>query len=345
MPPLVTVIVVNFNGAGVIKSCLDSLLAQTYRPIEIVVVDNGSQDDSCAQIEEGFGSQVSLIRLHQNRGFAGGTNAALGQARGEFVAFLNNDARAQPDWLAPMVDAMLNSPGVGMCACKILLEGLGRIDKAGHLLYLDGQNRGRGTGQLDQGQFDQHEEALFPDGCAALYRRQLLRETGGLDEDFFAYADDADLGLRARWLGWTCLYIPESVAVHRQSSTTDLYAPQKIYWIERNRFWLAVKNFPWPLLVLNPLFTAYRWSWNLAAALLGKGASGSFRRQYRWPVAVGTSLRAFFDGCRGVPRMWRKRRAIHRTRRISSADFVRLVWRFRISARQLAFRDRPELRG
>ena len=87
---------------------------------------------------------------------------------------------------------------VGMAASKILVwEDPHKIDKVGHLIYPDGQNRGRGSGQLDAGQFDRIEETLWPDGCAAMYRRAMLDEVGGFDEDFFAYADDAELGLRA----------------------------------------------------------------------------------------------------------------------------------------------------
>ncbi len=340
-PPLVSAIVVNHDGAHLLEACLDSLFAQTWPRLEVLVVDNGSSDGSVDLVESRYGDRVRLVRLEENRGFAGGTNAALPHLRGELVAFLNNDARAEPDWLERMVEAMQADAGVGMCACKILLEGAEVIDKAGHLIFLDGQNRGRGTGQPDDGRFDEPGEALFPDGCAALYRRRLLEETGGLDEDFFAYADDADLGLRARWLGWECQYVPDAVVRHRQSATTGPHALQKVYWVERNRLWLAAKNFPLPLLLLNPLFTAYRWSWNLLAALAGRGASGAFRRQHRWTAATKTAARAGWDSWRGLPPMLRKRGEVLRNRKLTNREFLRLLWRFRISARQLSFRDRP----
>ncbi len=341
MKPLVSVIVVNFNGAAVLPACLDSLVAQSWPHREILVVDNGSRDASRDLIRERYGRQVRLIELPENRGFAGGANAALTQAGGQFIALLNNDARAEPDWLERLVEAIQESPRIGMCASKILLEAESRIDKAGHLIFWDGQNRGRGTGQPDQGQFDLREEVLCPDGCAALYRRRLLRETGGFDEDFFAYAEDADLGLQARWMGWRCLYEPQAVVHHRQSSTTDLYAAQKVYWVERNRLWLAVKNFPAPLLLFNPAFTLYRWSWNLLAALAGRGASGSFRRQGGWLRLWKTLARAVVDASRGVPMMLRKRRESRRRHKLSDREFLALLWRFRIRARELAFQDRP----
>ena len=90
-----------------------------------------------------------------------------------------------------------------MAASKVLVwQDPTIIDKAGHLIYPDGQNRGRGSGEIDRGQYDQIEEVLWPDGCAAMYRKAMLDEIGGFDEDFFAYADDAELGLRARIAGW-----------------------------------------------------------------------------------------------------------------------------------------------
>ena len=107
-----------------------------------------------------------------------------------------------------------------MAASKMLVwEDPRRIDKAGHLIFPDGQNRGRGTGALDQGQFDREEEVLWPDGCAAMYRKRMLDQIGGFDEDFFAYGDDAELGLRARIAGWRCCYAPHAVVRHHRGST------------------------------------------------------------------------------------------------------------------------------
>jgi GT2 family glycosyltransferase len=226
-----------------------------------------------------------------------------------------------------------------MIAGKILFHGTNVIDKAGHLIYPDGQNRGRGTGQLDEGQYDRPEETIFADGCAALYRRELIHQTGGFDEDFFAYADDADLGLRGRWLGWKAVYVPEAVVYHRHSATSGCYSLQKIYWVERNRFWLAVKNLPLPLLLAMPALTAYRWAWNICAALSGRGAAGNFRREAPVRALFGCFLQAYRDALRGLPKMWRKRREIQRARRVKDAEIYALLFRHRITARTLAFQD------
>ena len=166
-------------------------------------------------------------------------------------------------------------PDVGMAASKILVyEDPRRIDKAGHLIYPDGQNRGRGTGELDTGQYDRVEEVLWPDGCAAMYRRAMLDQIGGFDEDFFAYADDAELGLRARIAGWKCLYIPQAVVRHHRGATLGVRSSRRLELIERNRVLLAVKLFPWSLLWLNGVYYLMRLAAGLWAAVAGQRRSG-----------------------------------------------------------------------
>lgn len=339
-PAAVSVIVVNHDRRQLLADCLDSLLRQSLTPLEILVVDNGSRDGSQQYLRDLKSPLVRLLELPSNLGFAAANNRALKVARGEFIALLNNDAVAESKWLERLIQPLRSDPCCGMCASKILLEG-GIIDKVGHLLFLDGQNRGRGTGEPDRGQYDQSQEVLLPDGCAAAYRRELLHQVGGFDEDFFAYADDADLGLRARWLGWSCQYVPGAVVVHRQSATTSRYSPQKIFWVERNRCWLAAKNFPWFVLLAGPFLTLYRWSWNLAAALRGRGAAGQFRRQGGWGGAATTVLRANWEALRRLPTMLRKRSQVRRSRKLSDWEFFRLIWKYRIRARELAFQD-PE---
>ena len=151
------------------RACLDSLARQADASFEIIVVDNGSTDGSADLAASQFGARV--IRNAENRGFCAANNQGIAAARGEFIALLNNDAEAEPGWLAALHRACSKRPDAGMAASKVLIwEDPKRIDKAGHLIFPDGQNRGRGSGALDEGQFDREEEALWPDGCAAMYR-------------------------------------------------------------------------------------------------------------------------------------------------------------------------------
>lgn len=336
---LVSVIVVNRNGMAYLEECLGSIERQSYALREVLVVDNHSSDGSLAWLRQRCGDRWKLIELPDNLGFSGGVNAGIRQSRGEFVALLNNDAIAESDWLSRLVSGLTESQA-GMAASKILFYDRRQvIDKTGHLLYPDGLNRGRGAGEMDRGQFDESGEVLFPDGCAALYRRSLLEDVGMFDVQFFAYGDDADLGLRARWRGWDCLYVGAAKVYHRHSGTLGKYSPLKAFLVERNRFWVAVKLFPLPLLLVSPFLTLWRFLWHLLSIFQRRGLAGNVASQHSSGRLLLALIRAYASGVRGLRPILRKRREVFRRRRISSREFYALITKFRISARELALRD------
>ena len=271
-------VIVNWNQRDFLRACLVSVSRQSGVEFETIVVDNGSRDGSADMAESEFGARV--IRNSDNRGFCAANNQGIAVARGEFVALLNNDAEAEPGWLAALLRACTRSPEVGMAASKVLVwEDPRRIDKVGHLIYPDGQNRGRGSGALDSGQYDREEEVLWPDGCAAMYRKEMLDRIGGFDEDFFAYGDDAELGLRARIAGWKCVYTPQAVVRHHRGSTLGKDSAWRLELIERNRLLLAFKLFPWSLLWLNPFYFAARVAAGVGASRRRRRRHGAFSRR------------------------------------------------------------------
>ena len=325
----------NWNRRELLRACLRSLAGQTGVDFETIVVDNGSTDGSAELAETEFGAR--MIRNAENRGYCAANNQGMAAARGEFIALLNNDAEAAPGWLAALVRACSKRDNIGMAASKILMwEDPRRIDKAGHLIFPDGQNRGRGTGALDRGQFDREEEVLWPDGCAAIYRKKMLDGIGGLDEDFFAYGDDAELGLRARIAGWRCLYTPEAVVRHHRGATLGKDSAWRLELIERNRVLLAVKLFPWSLLWLNPVFSLARLTAGLLAAHRGTGDTAQFPGwRGKWTMACAV-VRGDLAALRLVPRMLRKRAAIRRIRRLTPAELRRLLWAHRLPLKEVA---------
>ena len=336
---LASIIVVNWNGIGCIRDCLQSVLRQTYTPFELIVVDNGSTDGSREWLRANAANNFRLIEFDVNTGFGRGVNAGIRASAGEFVALLNNDASADEQWLENMVAAVQHID-TGMVASKILFyDRRDVIDKAGHLLYPDGLNRGRGAGETDTGQYDKDVETLFPDGCAALYRRQMLDDIGLFDEQFFAYGDDAEIGLRGRWRGWRCVYAPAARVYHRHSSSLGKYSPVKAYLVERNRFWVAVKLLPWPALVLSPAYTVWRFFWHAWSIGRRRGLAGGVAREHSAGSLLGALIRAYFSGILGLGPILRKRREIIGNRAISNSEFLRLMRRYRISARELAIRD------
>jgi GT2 family glycosyltransferase len=336
---LVSVVVVNWNGMDYLEECLASVRGQTYPWIELVVIDNGSTDGSREWLRTLPPQDCRLIEFPTNTGFAAGVNAGIKTSRGEYIALLNNDAVADPMWLEHLV-ASFSNPSVGMAASKILFyENRDVIDKTGHLFFPDGLNRGRGAGEPDHGQYDQAGEVFFPDGCAALYRKKMLDDVGLFDEQFFAYGDDADLGLRGRWRGWTCSYSPDARVFHRHSRSLGKYSPAKALLVERNRFWVAVKLLPLPLLIASPALTLWRFFWHTVSIFSRRGLAGGVAREHSAWSLFCSMIRAYISAVAGLRAILKKRREVFRHRKISSAEFYALLRRYRISARQLAFRD------
>jgi GT2 family glycosyltransferase len=304
---LISVVVVNWNRKELLRACLRSLGHQTGVRFETIVVDNGSTDGSADMAEPEFGARV--IRNRENRGFCAANNQGMAVSQGEFIALLNNDAEAESGWLEALLEACNRRPDVGMAASKVLVwEDPGRIDKVGHAIYPDGQNRGRGSGAVDQGQYDREEDVLWPDGCACLYRRAMVDQIGGFDEDFFAYGDDAELGLRARIAGWTCVYSPAAVVRHHRGSTLGKDSARRLTLIERNRVLLALKLFPWSLLWLNPFYSAARWAAGAWASLRGAGETAHFPGISGKFTMAWALLRGDLQALILTPRMLRKRR-------------------------------------
>lgn len=321
-------IVVNWNRREFLRECLESIENQvTYEgtsfPAETIVVDNGSEDGSPEMVKAEFPA-VRLIQNAGNRGFCAANNQGIAVARAARIALLNNDAAAHSHWLMELTSALDRSATTGMAASKILqYESPGRIDKAGHILYLDGQNRGRGTGERDHGQYDGPLHMGWPDGCAAMYRKAMLDQIGGFDEDLFAYADDAELGLRARIAGWECAYAPKAVVRHRRGATLGQGNPRRVFLIERNRILLAAKLFPWRLLLLNPYYFLKR----LLAATGQPGDLAAFPGWRGKLALAGAIVRADLAALWLLPRFLAKRREIRRISRLRGRELAEMIRR------------------
>ena len=209
-------------------------------------------------------------------------------------------------------------------------------DSAGMLICADGSSKQRGH-LTSASVYFRGQEALLPSGSAALYRRAVLDEIGGFDEDFFLYCEDTDLGLRARWAGWKCWYAPQAVAHHHYSHTAGRATPLKAYYVERNRLFLLVKNFPFRNLVVAPLVSIVRYGWHAVSLVRGRGAAAQFREDGNSALRmIALVIRAHWSLLRNWNRLWEQRRAIARTARITPAGFAALLRAHSISARAVA---------
>jgi GT2 family glycosyltransferase len=328
----VTVVVPTLEADETLRCCLASLELQRFSDFEVVVVDNGGRQ--AVPRPEQPGGRVRVISNKRNVGFGAAFNQAFGQSAADYIAVLNDDATADAGWLEALVAAMEPRPDAGMCASQVRLAPGGSLDSAGMLICLDGSSKQRGHLQ-SPASYQHPEEALLPAGSAALYRREMLNEVGLFDETFFLYCEDTDLGLRARWAGWECLYVPEAVVEHRYSHSSGRASALKAYYVERNRLFLIFKNFPLLDLLLVPCYATSRYFWHFIYALRGRGKAAEFQRTggslFRLPWYV---IRGHIELLLRFPEVWRQRRAMKR--RLTSRQFRRLIRRHSISPRQVA---------
>jgi GT2 family glycosyltransferase len=256
----VAVVVPNWNGRRWLAKCLDSLAAQTRPAVEIVIVDNGSVDDSLA-LARSSPLPIRIIELGRNTGFAFAANRGIEAAVAEAVALVNTDVVLAPDWIERMAGVLEADPSLGAVACKMVqMNDTGTLYDAGDFLRRDGVCEQRGRFEADDGRFDLAGEAFAACAGAAMYRRQAVLDVGGFDERFFSYLEDVDLGLRLRLAGWRCAYEP-ALAEHAGGGSSWQLSPPVEHWIERNTLMLVVKVFPlrWIPMV------AYRqlgWAWH-----------------------------------------------------------------------------------
>jgi GT2 family glycosyltransferase len=330
---LVTVVIPTLAADSRLRECVQCLERQTRRDFEVIVVDNSGRGLARAN---GTAPGANILENGVNTGFGAAVNQGIRASRSRYVATLNDDAAPQPGWLAALVRAMESRPDAGMCASQVRFHGEHRLDSAGMLVALDASSKQRGHNRPPE-DFPVAEETLLPSASAALYRRAMLDEIGGFEDRFFLYCEDTDLGLRARWAGWKCLYEPAAVVEHHYSHSAGRASPLKAYYVERNRLFVAVRNFPAGMLAAVPFFEVARYLWHLRYLAEGRGSAARFRTEGHagWKMAWYI-LRAHAALAWNTPRLWRERRAIRARARITPAVFRRLLATNSIGVRKVA---------
>jgi GT2 family glycosyltransferase len=334
--PLISVVVLNWNGYQVLDNCLKSLYDQTYRPLEIIVVDNASTDGSVDFVRQKF-QDVHLIVNEKNLGFGAGNNIGIQASQGSYIMILNNDTRVDPKCVEELKRSIEKDKSYGACASKILLENKPDIiDGVGIVVCPDGLSFGRGRLEK-RDRYDEEEEIFFASDCACLYRREMLEDIGLYDEDFFAYADETDMGWRAQLAGWKCIYSPKAIVYHLHSvSSGGRVSSFKAFLVERNRIWVALKNFPISLIILGQFYTLWRYVFQAYGALMGKGAAGQFTSDFSKAELVKILLKVYISVWKQLPLMLKKRKIIQKKKRITNREVYRLIKRYGISAREIA---------
>jgi len=253
----VSVIIVNWNGKHHLVECLTSLLKQTFKSFETILVDNGSTDGSIEFVEEHF-PVVKVIKLNNNKGFCRGNNIGLQHARGDFIALLNNDTLVDMHWLEELYRAITKHSHVGTCAsCIVNYYSRDVLDTAGDGFDLCGVGYKIGEG-MPVTEFQKERYVFGACAGAVLYRRSMIDEIGFFDERFFAVGEDLDLNFRARLAGYKCLYVPQAVVYHKINQTVGRNSDFLLYHSRRNVEYTFFKNMPFPLIIATlPLHIIY----------------------------------------------------------------------------------------
>ncbi len=301
--PAVSIIIVNYNGRDLLQSCLESVYAQSFNSIEVIVVDNGSSDGSATHVKKYF-PQVNFVSLTSNIGFPGANNEGLLHATGNYILLLNNDTVVDKDSMAGLYAAMEKDPACGICAPKMLVAGTDIIDSAGDGFSSNLKGFKRGEGKPSSS-YDEAEYVFGACAGAALYRRKMIGEIGFLDEDFFLISEDTDFNLRAQLAGWKVRYVPTAVVHHKVRSTIGNMSDIAVYYSLRNSELTRIKNIP------CGIFVRCLPSYFLSAFL----EFLYFGIRYLRP---GLYFRAKLDALRMLPKMLKKRKEIMKKRRVSN---------------------------
>lgn len=307
IPPRASIITVNTNELHRLVKYLPSLFA-SHGNFELIIADNGSRDGSLEYIASQYPA-VRVLPIGRNIGFCAANNMAAQLAEDEFLVFLNPDTQVHPDWLFHLLKPF-DDPAVGLTTAKILLlNDPERINTCGNSVHISGLTLCRGMGEARE-HFSKPEEVAAVSGAAFAIRRSLFELLGGFDEEFFIYMEETDLSSRARLAGWRCVYAPESLVWHDYKLR---FGPGKVFYQERNRYRMLLKNLRWPTLIaLSPVFL-------LAEAVTWGFVLRNDRANWR------NKLRAYAETFIHRREILRKREEVQRLRKKRDRDLLRLM--------------------
>ncbi|MCW4033042.1 MAG: glycosyltransferase family 2 protein [Candidatus Bathyarchaeota archaeon] len=313
----ISIIIVNHNGRHLLEKCLSSLIESAYPNIEIIMVDNASEDDSLDFVSQNFPS-VNVLQSKMNLGYAGGCNKGAKFAKGEYIIFMNNDVQVSKDWIEPLV-GVCSRHDVTICGGKILFgKTKDRLYSAGGALNLFSVPIDRGFLEMDRGQFDRPEDVAYVSGAALMIEKKTFDELGGFDAKYFAYCEEVDLCLRAWLSGFRVVYVPSSVVYHDFGGSFGRPSPFRRFFGVRNMAFtlikvLSLKN----LILLLPVFLSFRLFEGIVLAMSGK-------RGYL--LSFKSAIASVFSNFRDI---LSKRKRVQENRRVNDKRILRFFLHIR----------------
>lgn len=251
MAPLVSIVILNWNGQKYLEQFLPYVMASTYANFRVVVADNASTDDSIPFLQSYY-PLIKILELKENYGFARGYNEALKNVEGDYYVLLNSDVEVMPSWIEPVVAMMESNRTIGACQPKLLQQqNRGYFEYSGacggwldRLGYPFARGRIFDVCEPDHGQYDDAAPIFWASGAAMFVRAGLYHELGGLDEYFFAHQEEIDFCWRLQRKGLSVYSCPASVVYHVGGATLPKGNSKKVFLNFRNNLVMMAKNMP-----------------------------------------------------------------------------------------------------
>jgi len=245
-PPLVSIILLNYNGKNFIRQCIKSILNSSYDNFELIVVDNNSTDNSIRIVEEFVDDRIKIIKTKKNLGYAGGNNFGVKKAAGDYLVILNIDTEVDKEWLTELVKVMEQDTAIGVAQPKLLLlDDKTIFDSAGDYIDFFGAacRRGGDWFEKDHGQYDTIHDIFSARGAAIITRKKLVEEIGLFDDDYFLDYEDIDFCWRVRLYGKRVVMIPASIVYHKTGGISSKEPRLKNIHPLKNRMMTLIKNY------------------------------------------------------------------------------------------------------
>ena len=315
--PWATIIIVNYNAGHFLQRAIDAVATQIDKDFELIIVDNASTDGSFGNLRTDHIPNLKLMALTENIGFAAANNLAANSAQGRWIALLNPDTEAKPEWLGAFRSATEAFSETAMFAGPTLSTANPDVlDGAGDCYFGMGIPWRGGYGRPSQ-ELPGIGECFSACGASALIRRDVFLDIGGFDETFFCYCEDVDLGFRLRLEGHRCIFWPSAVALHYGSGTTSVASDFAVRHGTRNRLWTFVKNMPPLGFILGlPIHLALTFALLVRAFTVGRGSS---------------TWQGLKEGVLGIGPVWRARKQVQKRRKLSTWQiWGAMSWRWRL---------------
>lgn len=315
MKPFFSILMINYKGLKHLKECLPSLKNQTFKDFEIIFVDNDSNDQSVAWVQN-FLDQNKIsgktMNSGANHGFAGGNNFGLPHCHGEWIFFLNNDTWLPPDTFQNLVNGIQAHPNGRVFGPQMVqLAHPELVDSAGDTLYTSGpsfQSYGESI-LLPQFQGDYNITSVC--AGAAIYHSSVLSEIGWFDEDFWLIFEDVDLSLRAQNAGYQIMMLSKAKIHHKGSASIGKTSNMALYYGTRNIHWVRIKNYPTSTLIKYALYVGFCNLFAIKGAFIrGQG--------FLW-------FKAKCDALKMYPTMWKKRQTTRNHQSLNGHEFEKLL--------------------